>query len=38
MTFAQKWAAITDKTKEKLKNLPKEYLIYKKVFCKEKAE
>ncbi len=24
-TFAQKWAAITDKTKEKLKNLPKEY-------------
>ncbi len=29
-TFAQKWAAITDKTKEKLKNLPKEYLGQKK--------
>ncbi len=37
-TFAQKWAAITDKTKEKLKNLPKEYQGHRKVFSKEEAE
>ncbi len=37
-TFAQKWAAIADKTKEKLKNLPKEYQDHRKVFSEEEAE
>src|SRR5258707_15768690 len=37
-TFAQKWAAIADKTKEKLKNLPKEYQRHQKVFSEEEAE
>ena len=37
-TFAQKWAAIADKTKEKLKNLPKEYQEHRKVFSEEEAE
>src|SRR5258708_18271514 len=37
-TFAQKWAAIANKTKEKLKNLPKEYQGHRKVFSEEEAE
>src|SRR5258708_5541044 len=37
-TFAQKWAAIANKTKEKLKNLPKENQEHRKVFSKEEAE
>ena len=36
-TFAQQWAAVADKTKEKLQDLPKEYQRHHKVFLEKEA-
>ena len=36
-TFTQQWAAVADKMKEKLQNLPEEYQRYHKVFSEKEA-
>ncbi len=36
-TFTEQWAAIADKTKEKLQDLPKEYQQHHKVFSEKEA-